>query len=73
MEDSSAGHPLTARGRLLNAGQIAAELFGDPKKERWIRQSLAPEARMYLGHSTVLWWEHDVLDWLKSKREKSAE
>lgn len=68
MKNTSNGNPLIARGRLLSANQIAVELFDDASKERWIRQSLAPEARMTLGSSTVVWWELDVLEWLQTKR-----
>lgn len=60
--------PQKRRGRLLNANKIAQELFSETVSPRWVRQNVAPEAKMVLGHSTVLWWEQDVIDWLESVR-----
>lgn len=59
------GHP---RGRLMTARQIALEIFCDPKRERWVRQTVAPETRYTFGHSTVMWRELDVVEWVESKR-----
>lgn len=71
MSTTSSDQRLTSRGRLLTARQIATEIFSDPKRERWVRQTVAPESRLILGHSTVMWWEQDVLNWLDSKRERT--
>lgn len=50
------------RGRLLNAQQIATEIFNTPSRERWVKQTVAPAKKIKLGHSSVFWWEQDVLD-----------
>lgn len=52
------------RGRLLTAQQIATEIFNMPSRERWVRQTVAPAKKIRLGHSSVFWWEQDVLDWI---------
>lgn len=57
-----------ARGRLMSAEMIAVEFFGDKKRSRWVRKSVAPKRRMRLGHSTVRWYERDVLEWLDGQR-----
>jgi hypothetical protein len=56
------------RGRLLNASKIARDLFSETVSPRWVRQNVAPEAKLVLGHSTVVWWEQDVIEWLESAR-----
>lgn len=63
---SSAGH--LNRGRVLSARQIATEFFDDARKEKWVRKILAPARRMRLGHSTVRWYERDVIEWLDDQR-----
>lgn len=57
-----------SRGRLLDALQIATEIFNNPKRSRWVRQTVAPTKKITLGHSSVFWWEHDVFEWINQNR-----
>jgi hypothetical protein len=66
---ASAGH--LNRGRVLSAQQIATEFFSDTRKEKWVRKTVAPTRRMRLGHSTLRWYERDVMEWLDGRRGSS--
>ena len=52
----------------MNADQIAEVIFNKTVSPRWVRQVVAPTMKMALGHSTVVWWERDVLNWLNEFR-----
>ncbi len=54
------------RGRLLKAPQIAAELFHGTVSAAWVRRVVPGKLR--LGHSTVCWYECDVLAWIAAQR-----
>jgi hypothetical protein len=54
------------RGRLLTAAQASAELFDGTVSPTWVRRHVTP--KVVLGHSTVRFYEHDVLDWIASRR-----
>ncbi len=56
--------PLSARGRLMNAEEIAAILLSGTKSPRGVRQCVAPSKKLVFGHSTVRWWEADVIAWI---------
>jgi len=58
--------PPPDRGRLLTAAQGAAELGVAPS---WVRRHCP--GKVTLGHSTVRFWEADVLAWLESRRASS--
>lgn len=53
-----------SRGRLLTAAQVAEFIFNNTCSPQWVRRTVAPEHKVRLGHSTVRWWENDVLAWL---------
>ena len=55
------------RGKLMNAIQVG-EMIG--RKDDWVRKHVP--RKMTLGHSTVRWYEHDVLDWLEQLRSDDA-
>lgn len=56
-------------GRLLSAEQVANELLGGHKSERWVRRYMgSPEAgRLVLGHRSVFWYENLAKAWLARK------
>ena len=60
--------PPPDRGRLMDAATIARELFHGERTEKWVRQHVAPDDKLPLGHSTVRWWERDVLRWIESRK-----
>lgn len=55
-----------ARGRLLTAEQVAAELFCGTVSPAWVRR-VVPN-KIVLGHSTVRWLELDVLAFIGTRR-----
>lgn len=68
---STAAVPLSApspRGRLLFPEQVAASVFHGRVTAEWVRRTVAPEAKIRLGHSTVAWYEADVAAWIESRR-----
>ena len=58
--------PPVARGRLLTAEQVAAELLQGSVSPSWVRRHMPHSVR--LGHSTVRWWSDDVLAELERRR-----
>lgn len=46
---------------------VRSEIFHDAVSEWWVRRNVAPAKRLRLGHSTVAWYEADVLEWLDSR------
>lgn len=59
---------LQSRGPLMSARQIRNLVFAGSRSERWICRHVAPKARQTFGHSTVRWYERDVVAWLDSAR-----
>ena len=57
--------PPLDRGRLMNAKQVAAELFNGQVSAAWVRRNLP--GKIVLGHSTVVWREYDVRDWITQR------
>lgn len=57
--------PPPNRGRLLAAAQVA-ELIGGVSPA-WVRRTVP--AKVCMGHSTVRWFESDVLAWLEGRRQ----
>jgi len=60
--------PPPNRGRLLTAAQVA-ETIGSVSSA-WVRRYVPHKLR--LGHSTVRWYEHDVLTWIESRQEQDS-
>jgi hypothetical protein len=58
-----------ARGRLLYVADVRREIFRDGVSEWWVRRNVAPDKKIRLGHSTVAWWEHDVVQWIDNRKE----
>lgn len=56
------------RGRLMTARELRNEIFGEAVTEWWIRRNVAPQARIRLGRSRVVWHEYDVRAWLLDQR-----
>jgi len=56
----------TNRGRLMEAQDIAAEIFRGKRSAEWVRRNLPN--KITLGHSTVMWYEADVWDYIHSCR-----
>ena len=50
-------------GRLLDAAEVAAQLFCGKVTPQWVRRSLQA-GRVRLGHRTVLWEEETVKRWI---------
>ena len=55
------------RGRLLNAAQVAEVVFNKTVSTAWVRRMVP--GKIVLGHSTVRWYELDVLAWVRSRQE----
>ena len=64
--ETSAPGPPPDRGRLLTPKEVA-ELVGGSCSEAWVRRNVPH--KITLGHSTVRWYESDVLSWLEERRE----
>lgn len=56
------------RGRLMTSRELRVEIFGDAVTEWWIRKNVAPQSRISLGRSRVVWHEYDVRAWLLDQR-----
>ena len=56
--------PSLHRGRLLTANEVAELIYRSPE---WVRRNVP--FKITLGHSTVRWYEADILDWIDSQRE----
>ena len=67
--EAGALRPSGNRGRLMNAQQIADELFHGHVTAAWVRRNLP--GKIVLGHSTVCWYEDDVLRWIQDRRLKA--
>jgi hypothetical protein len=69
LEPSSASAPIgppPPRGRLLSAEQVAMELLHGSVGPAWVRRHVPHGVR--LGHSTVRWFEADVVWWIEARR-----
>ena len=53
------------RGRLMTAKQVAEGIFGGSVSAAWVRRTVGYKRR--LGHSTVRWFESDVLAWINEQ------
>lgn len=62
--------PPPDRGRLLSAADVATECFSGKVTAQWVRRNVRPKVR--LGHSTCLFYEHDVRRWIDQHREGAA-
>lgn len=62
--------PTRNGNRLMNAREIASEVLAGKVSPEWVRRNL-PQ-KVTLGHSTVVWFERDVWDWILSRREANA-
>ena len=60
--------PQERNQRLMNAKQIAQEIFNRHVSPEWVRRNVPGKIR--LGHSTVMWYERDVIDWIEGLREQ---
>ena len=69
IENGSRGRsePPPNRGKLLNAVKVG-ELIG--RKDSWVKKHVPH--KITLGHSTVRWYEFDVLAWLEQLRSDDA-
>lgn len=54
------------RGRLLFTDEVRREFFHDRKSAWWVRRNVAPNQKIRLGHSTVAWYEEDIVAWLNA-------
>lgn len=66
--------PLKAldRGRLVSTKTIRREIFSEQVSEWWIRRNVAPAGKIRLAHSTVMWHEQDVHDWIAECAEPTV-
>ena len=64
---SNLGSATAFRGRLMTAAEIAQDIFRDHKSAEWVRRNLPN--KVVLGHSTVMWYEADVWEFIESRRE----
>lgn len=63
---------LPDRGPLMTPEEVAQDpaLFRGKVSAQWVRRNVRPKVR--LGHSTVMLYRSDVLDWIESRREGAA-
>jgi hypothetical protein len=66
---NSANVPRPA-SRVLFAGEIRERFFSGRVSEWWVRRNVAPAHKIRLGHSTVGWFEADVVQWINDRRGK---
>lgn len=55
------------RGRLMTAREVAQDIFRGAVSPEWVRRNVP--GKIVLGHSRVMWYEHDVRDWIESRKE----
>ena len=55
------------RGRLMTAHEVSREIFGSYRPPEWVRRNVP--GKISFGHSTVMWYQKDVIEWIKSLRE----
>ena len=67
---TEAVEPPPDRGRLMDAKDIAGQLFRGRVKAEWVRRHVP--GKMTTGHRTVFWWEYEVISWLDSRKEGAA-
>ena len=53
-------------GRLMNAEEVAAELFDGQVTSRWVKTNVRA-GRVQLGYSTVRWFEKPVRAWIAER------
>jgi len=51
------------RGRLLDADEVAREIFCGKVTARWVTRNVQA-GKVKLGHVKRAWWEADVRSWL---------
>jgi hypothetical protein len=56
--------PAMHTGRLMDAHEIAAEMYGGKVTPRWVLAHVAPSAKFYAGR-TAVWFERDVRAFLE--------
>ena len=69
LEPPSVSAPLAPpppRGRLLTAEQVATDLLAGAHSPAWVRRHVRP--KLALGHSTVRFYETDVVAWIEQQR-----
>ena len=68
--NSQTGAPSAAqpRGRLMRPKAVRTEFFHNQVSEWWVRRNVAPDKRIKLGHSTLMWYEHDVAAWVEQRK-----
>ncbi len=66
LKDSAVQIP-QPRGPLMNARDVASQLFSGKVSSKWVKQNVPN--RVKLGHSTVLWYRDDVLAFIEQQRE----
>ena len=67
---TEAVEPPPDRGRLMDAREVAGQLFGGHVKAEWVRRHVP--GKMTTGHRTVFWWEYEVISWIDSNKEGGA-
>jgi hypothetical protein len=59
------------RGRLLDADQVAVEVFSGQVTPHWVKRNLRA-GRVKIGARTVRWWEHEARGWLNRQTEQGT-
>lgn len=62
--------PRRVAGRVLFAEEVREQFFGNGVSAWWVRRNVAPTHKIKLGHSTVGWFEADVVQWINDRRGK---
>ena len=63
--------PPPDHGRLMNAEEVAAELFDGQVTYRWVKTNIHA-GRVRLGYSTVRWFEKPVRAWIAERMNQEA-
>lgn len=59
--------PPPDRGKVLDAREVSRDVLRGKRSASWVRRNVPGKIR--LGHSTVVWYEYDVLRWMEAQRE----
>jgi hypothetical protein len=60
----------SASGPLLFTEEVRSRYFGGNVTAWWVRRNVAPTRKLRLGHSTVAWFEGDVVAWIAGRMGK---
>lgn len=66
---AKAVEPPPYRGKLMNAYDIAGQIYGGHVSADWVLRKVP--GKMDMGHRTKMWWEFEVVEWINSTKDDS--